>query len=30
VYNTTGADQSISSDDELAWTQEEELKARRK
>jgi hypothetical protein len=30
VYNAAGADQSLSSDDELAWTQEEELKARRK
>jgi hypothetical protein len=30
VYNAAGADQSISSDDELTWTQEEELKARRK
>ncbi|KAH6680874.1 major facilitator superfamily domain-containing protein [Halenospora varia] len=30
VYNTAGADQSLGSDDELEWTQEEELKARRK
>lgn len=30
VYNTAGAGQSLSSDDELEWTQEEELKARRK
>ncbi|KAE9366609.1 MFS general substrate transporter [Stipitochalara longipes BDJ] len=30
VYNAAGADQSLSSDDDLAWTQEEELKARRK
>jgi hypothetical protein len=27
VHNATGADQSLSSDDELEWTQEEELKA---
>jgi hypothetical protein len=30
TYNTAGADLSIRSDDELEWTYEEELKARRK
>jgi hypothetical protein len=30
MYNTADADLSLSSDDEVKWTHEEELKARRK
>jgi hypothetical protein len=30
VYNTADANLSLSSDNELEWTHEEELKARRK